>query len=159
MSFLTFNLTFSFLTFNFREDIVNVYTAEKEMIYLKGTKVCASRNIEYLSEVFQMSLVVPHFSKSAVRKLKPVKLHSTTGVFCEFSENFQKNMFLQNISRRLFLSFWNNFWSNGGISLLFHFSLSGPNLVYKCFLIDLIWDGEKNSFKENVWWMLLKLWI
>ena len=47
MSFLTFNLTFSFLTFNFREDIVNVYTAEKEMIYLKGTKVCASRNIDY----------------------------------------------------------------------------------------------------------------
>ena len=30
-----------------RKDTVNVYVTEREMIYLKGMKVCASRNKEY----------------------------------------------------------------------------------------------------------------
>ena len=51
------------------KDTVKVYVTEKEMIHLKGMKVCASRNKEYWSEVFQTPLVVPHFRKGARRKL------------------------------------------------------------------------------------------
>ena len=51
------------------KDTVKVYVTEKEMIYLKGMKVCASRNKEYWSEIFQTPLVVPHFCKGERRKL------------------------------------------------------------------------------------------
>ena len=40
-----------------------------------------------------MFLVVPHFSKSAVRKLKPVKLRSTTGFFVIFLKIFRRTCF------------------------------------------------------------------
>ena len=82
------------------KDTVNVYVTEKEMIYLIGMKVCASRNKEYWSEVFQTPLVVPHFSKGAGRKLKSVTLlkqDSTTGFFCDFSKNFGNIFFTEHL--------------------------------------------------------------
>ena len=74
------------------KDRVNVFVTEKEMIYLKSMKFCASRNKEYWFEVFQKPLVVPHFSKGTGRKLKSVTLlkqYSTTGIFVFFLKIFR----------------------------------------------------------------------
>ena len=63
------------------------------MIYLNGTsRVSPSRNKDYLSEVFQTPLAVPHLAKVAGRKLKACKftkkrLHH--GLFYDFFVNFQ----------------------------------------------------------------------
>ena len=112
-------------------------------------KVCASRNKEYWSQVFQMPLVVPHFSKGAGRNLKSVTLlkqDSTTGFFVIFLK-ICRTFFLQNISRRLFLSFWNYFLLEWWVR--FAISWTAHNLVNKCSFDWLDLGCRNNSLRKR----------
>ena len=51
---------------NQQKHSLKVYATEKEMIYLNDTlKVSASRNKEYISEIYKTPLAVPYFSNVA----------------------------------------------------------------------------------------------